>query len=79
MHALVTMALLTALYTPHPISGEGIAAQHAGEVTHIVLGLPDGVYLVISGVDSLEAQSVEWFLRFGSRVVSPTEIKRVDD
>lgn len=78
MHALVTMALLAALYAPHPISGQGIVAGQAGEVTHIVLGLQDGVYLVVSGADSLGVQSVEWSLRFGSRVVSPTEIRKLE-
>lgn len=59
--------------------GEGVAPPDSSVVTHIVLGLPDGAYRVVSGDDSLEVQSVEWSLRFGSRVVSPTEIKRVDD
>jgi len=78
MHAL-TLALVMSLYVPHPVSGQGIAVPQVGDVTHIVLGLQDGAYRVISGVDSLEAQSVEWSLRFGSRVVSPTSIERETD
>ena len=58
--------------------GEGVAPPDSSVVTHIVLGLQDGAYRVVSGADSLGVQSVEWSLRFGSRVVSPTEIRKLE-